>query len=140
MSGRFIIKKMWSDNFCERYALVKWIEGKIDIGVYFLTNNNDLSVGDVINGELIIDCTEITVPMHLNENIEMSIDFDSTHDTYVKANVLINSIIDRHTLYGFINSSFSDIKISMIDEIPSGKLLCGDKINVKGLLTLELNE
>ena len=140
MVGRFIINKIWSDGFCERYALVKWIEKKIDIGVYFLINNEDVNIGDVLNGELVIDCAKITAPMHLNENIEMSVHFDSIHDTVVRANVVINSIENKNTLYGYINSDYSDIKINIIDEIPNDRLSRGDEISIKGLLTLELSE
>lgn len=140
MLGSFIINKVWSDGFCERYALVKWIEKKIDIGVYFLINNEDVGIGDVLNGELVIDCAKITMPMHLNENIEMSIHFDSIHDTDVRANVRIKSIENKNTLYGYINSDFSDIKINMIDEFPRDRLSCGDEMSIQGVLSLELSE
>lgn len=140
MLGSFLVNKVWSDGFCERYALVKWIEKKIDIGVYFLINNKDVIIGDVLRGELVIDCAKKTIPMRFNGNLEMSIHFDSIHDTCIRANVVIKSIENNNIVYGYINSVFSDIKINLIDEGLSDRLSFGDEMTINGLLTLELSE
>lgn len=78
--------------------------------------------------------------MRFNGNLEMSIHFDSIHDTYVRANVVIKSIENKNVVYGYINSVFSDIKINLIDEGLSDRLSCGDEMTINGLLTLELCE
>ena len=137
MLGNFIVNKVWSDGFCEHYAMVEWGEKKVELGVYFLCSE-DVGIGDILSGELVIDCAKITAPMHLNENIEFSAHFEPIQDTDVRADVVIKSIENKNTLYGYINSDFSDIKIDLIEEIPNEGLSCGDEIAVKGLLTLEL--
>lgn len=139
MTGSFIVKKVRSDGFCEHYAMVEWLGKKMELGVYFLCSE-DVGTGDILSGELVIDCAEITAPMQLNENIEISAHYEPIHDTDVRANVVIKSIENKNTLYGYINSDFSDIKIDLIEEIPNDGLSCGDEIAVKGLLTLELSK
>ncbi len=139
MTGSFIVNKVRSDGFCEHYAMVEWLGKNMELGVYFLCSE-DVGTGDILNGELVIDCAKITAPMHLDENIEFSAQFEPIHDTDVRANVVRKSIENKNTFYGYINSDFSDIKIDLIEEIPNDGLSCGDEIAVKGLLTLELSE